>query len=197
MAVLGDEGLDLLFREARTQYDWKPETLERANLEALYALARFAPTSANNSPARYAWCVSREARETLAACVSEGNREKVLTAPATVVVGMDLGFHEHRHMSFLFPHSDTTGWFTRSEAFTRDTALRNSTLQAAWLMMAARSLGFDTGPMSGFDQEAVDAAFWAGTTVETNFLISVGHGTGEKLFPRLPRFDFDAVNRVC
>jgi 3-hydroxypropanoate dehydrogenase len=110
---------------------------------------------------------------------------------------MDLGFHEHRHMSFLFPHSDTTGWFTRSEAFTRDTALRNSTLQAAWLMMAARSLGFDTGPMSGFDQEAVDAAFWAGTTVETNFLISVGHGTGEKLFPRLPRFDFDAVNRVC
>lgn len=197
MGVLGEEALDLLFRGARTQYDWKPETLGRDELEALHDLARLAPTSANNSPARYAWCVSREGRETLAACVSEGNREKVLSAPATVVVGMDLAFHEPRHMGFLFPHGDTTGWFTRSEAFTRDTALRNSTLQAAWLMMAARSLGYDTGPMSGFDQEAVDRAFWQGTRVETNFLISIGHGTGEKLFPRLPRFGFDAVNRIC
>jgi nitroreductase len=197
VAELDEAGRDLLFREARTQYDWEATPLALGAIEEIYELSKLAPTSANSSPARYVWCVSTDARGQLAACVSEGNRDKVLAAPATVVVGMDLDFHEPRHMTQLFPHADTTGWFTSSEQFTHDAALRNSTLQAAWLMMAARALGYDTGPMSGFDQEAVDHAFWAGTNVRTNFLISVGRGTGEKLFPRLPRFPFTQVNRVC
>lgn len=192
---LDDPALDQLFGAARTQYDWFDEPVDEATLRRLYALVALGPTSANCSPARFVWCVSAEARARLSACVSEGNRAKVLAAPVTVVIGMDLEFHER--LPKLFPHVDARPWFTGSEALTREAAFRNSTLQGGYLIAAARALGLDAGPMSGFDKDRVDAAFFARTRIETNFLCSLGHGTGEKLFPRLPRLDFEEAGRIC
>jgi 3-hydroxypropanoate dehydrogenase len=186
--------IDQMFLEARTHYDWKPEPVSDALLGELYDLLKMGPTSANCSPARFIFCKSEASRKKLADCVSEGNRAKVLQAPVTVVVGMDLLFHDH--LPKLFPHTDARGWFAGNDAHIRETAMRNSSLQGGWLIMAARALGLDTGPMSGFDKALVDAAFWAGTSIETNFLCSLGYGTGDKLFPRLPRFAFDEICRI-
>lgn len=191
---LADQALAQLFLEARTHYDWHPEPLPEALLHQLYDLLKMGPTSANCSPARYVFCASDDARKKLAVGVSPANAPKVLQAPVTVVIGMDMDFAEH--LPKLFPHTDARGWFAGQE-LTRETAFRNSSLQGAWLIMAARSLGLDTGPMSGFDKPAVDAAFWSGTKVETNFICSLGYGTGEKLFPRLPRFAFDEICRIA
>ena len=185
---LAEPVLDQLFLEARTHYDWQTEPLDQTLLHRLFDLARMGPTSANCSPARFIFCASDEARARLADCVSEGNKAKVRQAPVTVIIGMDLDFADH--LPRLFPHDDAASWFRGNPALIRETAFRNSTLQGAWLIMAARSLGLDTGPMSGFDKAKVDAAFWAGTGIETNFLCSLGHGTGRNLFPRLPRFSF-------
>jgi len=189
MQQLSDTGLNQLFLEARTHYDWEPGPLPAGTLEQLYDLLKMGPTSANCSPARFTFCETMAARERLAACVAEGNRPKVLAAPVTVIIGMDLDFAEH--FPKLFPHADARSWFAGNVDLTRETAFRNSSLQGAWLIMAARALGLDTGPMSGFDKAAVDAAFFAGTMIEANFICSLGIGTGQKLFPRLPRFSFD------
>lgn len=194
-APLDSAAQDLLFRQARTQNDWQPEPLDAALLHALYDLLKMGPTSANCSPARFVFCASVGAREQLAALATGTNGAKIRQAPVTVIIGMDMDFADH--LPQLFPHADAKSWFAGNPTMTRDTAFRNSSLQGAWLMMAARSLGLDTGPMSGFDKAAVDAAFWAGTAVETNFLCSLGHGTGEKLFPRLPRFGFDETCRIA
>jgi 3-hydroxypropanoate dehydrogenase len=194
-APLPDSAQSQLFLSARTHYDWAPAPLSEATLRQLYDLLKLGPTSANCSPSRFIFCASPEARAKLAACVSEGNHAKVLQAPVTVIIGMDLEFHEQ--LPRLFPHADARSWFAGKPDLIRETALRNSSLQGGWLIMAARTLGLDTGPMSGFDKAKVDAAFWAGTRVETNFLCSLGHGTGEKLFPRLPRFDFDEICEVA
>lgn len=194
-APLDDAALAQLFREARTQYDWAPGPLPEGTLQQLYDLLKMGPTSANASPARFIFCQSDDARAKLADCVSENNRAKVLGAPVTAIIGMDLAFHDK--LPQLFPHADARSWFAGNEALIRDTAMRNSSLQGAWLIMAARALGLDTGPMSGFDKAAVDAAFWAGTTVETNFICSIGVGTGRNLFPRLPRLDFDEACRIA
>ncbi len=193
-APLAAPALDQLFRTARTQYDWDQAPLPEATPEALYDLLKLGPTSANCSPARFLFCQSPEARARLAGLVLEGNRTKVLEAPVTVIIGMDLAFHERLPM--LFPHTDAKSWFEGNPALIRETAFRNSSLQGAWLIMAARALGLDCGPMSGFDKAAVDSAFWAGTTIETNFLCSIGHGTGEKLFPRSPRLPFAEACRI-
>ena len=193
--ALGADALDQLFESARTQYDWEEEPLDEALLHRLYDLTKMGPTSANASPARFIFCVSKDAREKLASLSSEGNAPKIRMAPATVIIGMDLDFHDH--LPELFPHTDARSWFVGNEALARETAFRNSSLQGAWLIMAARALGLDAGPMSGFDKAAVDAAFWAGTRVETNFICSIGHGTGEKLFPRLPRLPFDKACRIA
>lgn len=191
---LQDQALDQLFRKARTQYDWEPEPLPDGTLEALYDLLKLAPTSANCSPARFLFCQSPEARARLAACALEANRPKILGAPVTVIVGMDLAFHER--LPFLFPHTDARAWFAGNPELIRETAFRNASLQGAYLILAARALGLDCGPMSGFDRAAVDAAFWAGTTVETNFLCAIGHGTGANVFPRAPRLSFAEACRV-
>ncbi len=191
---LGDIALDQLFREARTQYDWVPEPVPEDQLRSLYDLLKFGPTSANCLPARFVFCTSPEAKEKLADCVSAGNHAKVLQAPVTVVMGMDLDFAEH--LPRLFPHDDAKSWFADPQMI-RDTAFRNSSLQGGWLIMAARALGLDAGPMSGFDKAKVDAAFWAGTKIETNFICSLGKGSGRKIFPRLPRFDFDEICRIA
>jgi nitroreductase len=194
-APLPDAALAQLFLEARTHYEWAPGPLPAGTLQRLYDLLKMGPTSANASPARFIFCQSDDARAKLAACVSENNRAKVLGAPVTAIIGMDLQFHEK--LPQLFPHADARSWFAGNEALIRDTAMRNASLQGAWLIMAARSLGLDTGPMSGFDKAAVDAAFWAGTTVETNFICSIGVGTGRNLFPRLPRLGFDEACRIA
>ncbi|QMW24392.1 malonic semialdehyde reductase [Sandaracinobacteroides saxicola] len=194
MSALPADALDQLFVTARTQYDWQPEPLPEAQLRGLYDLVKLGPTSANCSPARFIFVTSEAERAKLSACASEGNRAKILAAPCTVIIGMDLEFH--RHMRRLFPHTDASNWFTATPELTRETAFRNGTLQGGYLILAARALGLDAGPMSGFDKAAVDAAFWSGTRVETNFICSIGHGTGEKVFPRSPRFDFDEICRI-
>ncbi|WP_199553774.1 malonic semialdehyde reductase [Sandaracinobacteroides hominis] len=191
---IAEHGLDALFRNARTQYDWSDEPLPAEKLHALYDLLKMGPTAANSTPARFIFCTSPEARQKLADCVSEGNHDKVLQAPCTVIIGMDLEFHEQ--LPKLFPHADARSWFAGKPDHIRETAFRNSSLQGAWLIMAARALGLDTGPMSGFDQAKVDAAFWAGTKVETNFICSLGVGTGQKVFPRLPRLSFEDACRI-
>lgn len=189
MTKLNDAALDQIFRDARTQNDWHTEPLPQVLLREIYDLMKLGPTSANCSPARIIFCTSDAARAKLADCVSEGNRPKVLQAPATAIIGMDLDFGSR--LPELFPHTDAASWFSGNEALTRETAFRNSSLQGAYLILAARSLGLDTGPMSGFDKAKVDAAFWAGTQVETNFICAIGHGTGEKLFARSPRLPFE------
>lgn len=189
-----DAALDRMFRTARTFYSWAETPVDADDLRAIYDLAKVAPTSANSSPARFVFCRSVEARARLAGCVSAANAPKVRAAPVTVIVGMDLAFHER--LPELFPHADARSWFTGNDAMIRDTAFRNSSLQGAYLMLAARALGFDCGPMSGFDKAAVDAAFFAGTTVETNFLCSIGIGTSDKLFDRLPRLTFEDAARL-
>lgn len=191
---LTEAALEQLFTEARTHYDWETDPLPETVLRQLYELLKFGPTSANGSPARFLFCATPEARDRLAACVSEQNAHKVRQAPVTVIVGMDLDWHER--LPELFPHADARSWFAGNPALIRDTAFRNSSLQGAWLIMAARALGLDTGPMSGFDAAAVNAAFWAGTRVETNFICSIGRGTGQKLFPRLPRLAFEDACRI-
>ncbi len=195
MTRLDPSALSQLFLDARTHYDWEEAPLPEDMPEQLYELMKFGPTSANCSPARLIFCASAEARAKLAACVMEANRPKVLQAPVTVIIGMDMAFIDR--LSELFPHDDAASWFRGNEALIHSTAFRNSSLQGAYLLMAARALGLDTGPMSGFDKAAVDAAFWTGTTVETNFICSLGHGTGRKLFPRLPRLSFDDACRIA
>jgi nitroreductase len=195
LSPLDDAALGQLFLEARTHYDWEPGPLPEGTRERLYDLLKMGPTSANCSPARFIFCESEAARAKLADCVSAENREKVLGAPVTAIVGMDMEFHEK--LPELFPHTDARSWFAGNDALIRETAFRNSSLQGAWLIMAARALGLDTGPMSGFDKEAVDGAFWADTTIETNFICSLGIGTGQKLFPRLPRLAFATACRIA
>jgi nitroreductase len=193
--ILSDRDLDTIFRSARTYYSWADTPVTRVQMQAIYDLARMGPTSANASPARFVWCASDEAKAKLADCASDGNRPKVLAAPVTVVIGMDMQFYTR--LPELFPHDQTArSWFEGHETVVRDTAFRNSSLQGAYLIMAARAVGLDCGPMSGFDKAKVDAAFFAGTSVETNFICSIGHGTDEKLFPRLPRLAFEEACEI-
>lgn len=192
--TLHPTALDQLFSDARTHYDWAPGPLPDAMLHQLYELLKMGPTSANCSPARFIFCTSPEAREKLAACVSEGNRAKVLAAPVTVIIGMDLDFADR--LPDLFPHTDARPWFADPQV-ARETAFRNSSLQGGWLIMAARAIGLDTGPMSGFSRADVDAAFWRGTRIETNFICSLGQGTAKDLFPRLPRLTFQDACRIA
>jgi 3-hydroxypropanoate dehydrogenase len=178
-----------LFTAARTQNGYRPEPVSDATLRELYELMKWGPTSANGSPARLQFVRSAEARARLVACVSAGNAEKVRQAPVTVIIGMDLAFHEK--LPRLFPHTDARSWFEGNDALIQTTAMRNSSLQGAYLIIAARALGLDCGPMSGFDAAQVDAEFWAGTTVRTNFLCSLGHGDPSKVFTRSPRLAFE------
>ena len=189
-----DAALATLFRDARTYYSWADTPVGDDDLKRIYDLAILAPTAANSEPARFVFCRSTEAREKLAACASAANAPKIRAAPVTAIIGMDLTFYDK--LPVLFPHADARSWFAGNDAEIRATAFRNSSLQGAYFILAARALGFDCGPMSGFDKAAVDAAFFAGTTVETNFLCSIGHGTTEKLFERLPRLGFDEAARV-
>ena len=182
-----------LFTEARTQNGWLDTPVPDATLHQLYELLKWGPTSANCSPARFVFARSAQAKAKLAACVSAANAPKVSQAPVAVIIGMDMAFFER--LPQLFPHADAKAWFVGNSAMIEATAMRNSSLQGAYLMLAARSLGLGCGPMSGFDAAQVDAAFWAGSTVRTNFICSLGHGDPAKVFPRSPRLAFEEACR--
>ena len=193
---LSDRALDQLFREARTYNGYLDKPVSEAQLHAIWDLVKFGPTSANALPARIVWCVSDEAKQKLAALASEGNRPKILQAPVTAIIGMDEQFFEH--LPELFPHADARAWFAGNEALARTTAFRNSSLQGGYFILAARALGLDTGPMSGFDNAAVDAAFFADQpSVKSNFITTLGHGDPASIFGRSPRPDFGRFNRIA
>jgi 3-hydroxypropanoate dehydrogenase len=186
--------LDQLFRDARTHNVWLDRDVPDALLHELIDLVKLGPTSANCSPARFLFVKSREAKEKLKPHLSEGNRDKTMKAPVCTIIGYDLDFY--MHLPKLFPHTDAKSWFEGDEQRIVDTAFRNGTLQGAYLIMAARALGLDTGPMSGFDNKGVDRDFFAGTNIQSNFLCSLGYGDATKLLPRSPRFSFDEMARI-
>ena len=186
--------LDQLFREARTHNAWRDKAVPDALLRAIVDLSKLGPTSANCSPARFLFVKSREAKERLKPHLSEGNRDKTMKAPVCTIIGYDLDFY--LHLPKLFPHTDAKSWFEGKEEKIAETAFRNGTLQGAYLIMAARALGLDCGPMSGFDNQGVDRDFFAGTNVKSNFLCSLGYGDASVLFPRSPRFNFDEMARI-
>ncbi len=193
--LLSDDGLDLVFREARTHNVWLDQPVDDALLKRVYDLARMGPTSANMSPMRVVFVKSREAKEKLKPALDAGNVAKTMAAPVTAIIGMDIRFYEM--LPKLYPHTDARAWFKDlPESVLEYIALRNSSLQGAYFMLAARSLGLDCGPMSGFDNAKVDAAFFAGTTVKSNFLCNLGHGDASKLHPRSPRLAFEEACRV-
>jgi 3-hydroxypropanoate dehydrogenase len=184
-----------LFTDARTQNGYTPEVVSDATLRQLYELVKWAPTAANSSPARLIFVRSSAAKDKLLACVSAGNVNKVREAPVTVIVGMDLDFHEQ--LPKLFPHVDARAWFANDAAKRAESALRNSSLQGGYLILAARALGLDCGPMSGFDPARIDAAFWAGSSVKTNFICALGRGDPSKVFQRNPRLSFDEACQLA
>jgi 3-hydroxypropanoate dehydrogenase len=186
---LPSDALAQLFTAARTQNGYLPTPVSDDTLRQLYDLLKFGPTAANSCPARFQFVRSDEGKQKLLACVSAGNVAKVTHAPVTVIVGMDLEFHEK--LPQLFPHADARSWFAGKPAAIQDTAFRNSSLQGGYLILAARALGLDCGPMSGFDAAKMDAAFWAGTAVKTNFICTLGQGDASKVFARNPRLSFD------
>jgi 3-hydroxypropanoate dehydrogenase len=191
---LDDAALDQLFRAARTHNGWLDQPVPDALLAELHELMKWGPTSANCWPLRVVYVKSPEARARLLPLMMEGNRAKTQAAPVTAILGMDLAFHEE--LPRLFPHTDAKSWFVGNQALIEATAFRNGSLQGAYFMLAARALGLDCGPMSGFDAAAVDAAFFAGTTVKTNFICNLGHGDPAQLFPRSPRPAFGEVCRI-
>ena len=183
-----------LFTAARTQNGYRPTPVADATLRQLYELVKWGPTSANCSPARFVFVRSEAAKARLIACLTPGNVHKVSQAPVTAVIGMEMAFYEQ--LPKLFAHVDARAWFAGHPAKIEETAFRNSSLQGGYFIVAARALGLDCGPMSGFDMARMDAAFWAGTTVRTNFICTLGEGDPAKVFPRGPRLSFDEACRL-
>lgn len=193
--LLSDTALDQLFREARTFNAWLPKDVSDEQLHQLYDLAKFGPTSANASPMRVTFVKSKAAKEKLSPFMSEGNRAKTMAAPVTAIVATDHEFYEK--LPQLFPHADARSWFVGNQPLIDVTAFRNASLQGAYVILAARSIGLDCGPMSGFDNAGVDAAFFAGTQIRSNFMINIGYGDASRdLFPRSPRLAFDEACRI-
>ncbi|MEO8366470.1 MAG: malonic semialdehyde reductase [Pseudoxanthomonas sp.] len=193
--VLNDTALDQLFRTARTQNSFLDKPVEDSQLHALYELLKWGPTAANTTPARFVFVKSAEAKAKLGPTLDPGNYKKTMAAPVTVIVGFDEDFHEKT--PFLFPHvPDAKSWFDGQRENRHVAAFRNGSLQGAYLVLAARALGLDAGPMSGFDNAKVDEAFFAGTAIKSNFLVNLGYGDPAGVFPRLPRLSFDEAARI-
>ncbi|KQM98262.1 malonic semialdehyde reductase [Sphingomonas sp. Leaf25] len=196
MAKLDDQALDTLFRGARTFNHYTDRSVDEAVLHDIWDLMKWGPTSANQLPARIVWCVSQDAKDRLAACCTGANPDKVRAAPVTAIIGMDREFHQY--LPELFPHTDAKSWFDGNAELRAASAFRNSSLQGAYLILAARALGLDTGPMSGFDAGAVDKAFFAETpSVTANFIATLGYGDTDTLHPRSPRPDFAKFNWIA
>lgn len=196
--MIPDSALDTLFRQARSHNGWLPRPVSEAQLRQIHELVKWGPTSANCSPMRVVFVRTDGGRERLRPLLSPGNVEKTMTAPVTAILGFDTAFY--RELPRLFPHrpsmqDDFTG--PDKEAHALRTAFRNASLQAAYFMLAARAIGLDCGPMSGFDADGMDAAFWHGTSVRTNFLCNLGHGDPAKLFERHPRLAFEEACRFA
>jgi len=193
--VLDAEALDQLFNEARTYNDWLDKPVAESQLRAIWDLMKMAPTSANMQPVRIVWVTSQEEKDRLAGLASEGNRDKIKAAPATAIIGYDIDFHEE--LPWLFPHTDAKSWFEGDEEGRKEGAFRNSSLQGAYFILAARAIGLDCGPMSGFDADKVNEAYFADQPRHrVNFLCSVGYGDPESIFDRSPRPDFEKFNKV-
>lgn len=195
---VSDSCLDQVFREARTRYAWEDREVPEATIQALYELMKWGPTSANGQPGRYLFLTSPEAKERLRPLLIESNVDKTMSAPVVCLIGHDLEFYEH--LPTQFPHTPAKSWFEGDDALIEETAMRNGSLQGAYLMMAARALGLDVGPMSGFDRQGATREFFAGTEgferTHANFLCNLGYGTDEDLFDRGPRLDFDQVAKI-
>lgn len=193
MTKLSQEGMNLLFHDARTHYTWRNESVSEALLEEIYNAAKMGPTSANCSPLRITFVKSPEAKEKLKPCLAPGNVDKTMSAPVTAIFAYDLEFYQH--MPFLFPFTDAKSWWEGKPEFILETAKLNATLQAAYFIMAARALGLDCGPMTGFDSKACDEVFFKGTSYRSEILCNLGIGDDQQLpGPRAPRFEF---NKVC
>lgn len=192
--MLDQHALDILFNDARTHSAWQDKPVDPALLERIWDLTKMGPTSANCSPLRVVFVTSKAAKEKLKPCLAEGNVDKTMAAPVTAIFGMDMEFYEK--LPQLFPHTDARSWFIGNGKLIADTAFRNSSLQAAYFMLAARAAGLDCGPMSGFDNNKMDEAFFLGTSVKSNFICNLGYGDASKLYPRSPRLNFDEACRV-
>ncbi len=192
---LGDEALDALFREARTVNGWLDKPVSDDQLREIFDLMKMAPTSANISPARLVFVRSEAAKQRLSPHLSSGNRAKTMAAPACAIIATDYEFYDH--LGYLFPHEPSAAsWFKTSDEAIHDNAFRNSSLQGAYFILAARAVGLDAGPMSGFKNEGVDAEFFAGTRIRSNFLCTVGYGDPKSIFKRSPRFDFETACEI-
>lgn len=195
MSTGNDAALDLMFRQARTHNVWLDKPVDDAILKQAYDLAKMGPTSANMCPMRIVFVKTMAAKEKLKPALAAGNVDKTMKAPVTAIIAMDVHFYEK--LPQLFPHADAKAWFKDlPEPVLEQTALRNGSLQGAYFMLAARALGLDCGPMSGFDNQKVDEAFFAGTTVKSNFLCNLGYGDASKLHPRSPRLSFDETCKI-
>lgn len=195
--MLDDRSLDLIFRNARTQNGWQDKPVSDDQLRALWELMKWGPTSANTSPARLQFLRTQEAKERLRPYLNPGNVDKTLAAPVVAIIGYDTKFYEL--LPKLFPHNqEAKNWFAGDEkkAFAEATAFRNSSLQGGYFIIAARALGLDTGPMSGFNADGVDKTFWAGASVKTNFICNLGYGDSSKIFARSPRLSFDEACKL-
>jgi 3-hydroxypropanoate dehydrogenase len=192
--LLADEAIAQIFIDARTHNGFTDKPVSDELLHRAVELAEIAPTSVNQSPMRIVFARSKEAKQRLAPALMPGNLEKTLAAPVVAIVGYDVKFYEH--LPFLFPHMDVKGWFSGNAQFAERSAFQNGTLQVAYLILALRAVGLDTGPMTGFDNAKVDAEFFAGTDVKATVLINIGYGDAAKLFPRSPRFSFEQVAKV-
>jgi 3-hydroxypropanoate dehydrogenase len=191
---LSPDALDTIFGEAHTANSYFDEEIGVEQLREIWDLAKWGPTSANCMPARIVWCLSSESKEKLAACAAPGNAAKIVAAPVAGVIGMDLEFYEK--LPSLYPAADARSWFAGQPKLIADTAFRNSSLQGAYLIISARALGYAVGPMSGFDHEAVDAAFFGGSQVRSNFIFTLGHGDPAGYRPRSPRLAFEEATTI-
>lgn len=191
---LNDAALKQLFTDARTHNGWLDKPVSPEQIRQLHELTVMGPTAANSQPVRLVFVQSPEAKARLKPFLAPGNVDKTMEAPVTVIVGADHAFYEQ--LPTFFPHADARSWFVGNDELINTTAMRNSSLQGAYLIMAARALGLDTGAMSGFDAQGVDAEFFAGTAIKSNFLVNIGYGDASKLFPRSPRPGFDDFARV-
>ena len=192
--ILDDQGLDILFRQARTFRKWQEKEVSDVLLQALYDLLKWGPTSSNCCPARFVFVRSAAEKERLKPCLTEGNVAQTMSAPVTAIIAYDLDFYGQ--LPRLSPHNNAQSWFEGKPDFTRETAFRNGSLQGAYMMLAARALGLDCGPMSGFKKKALKEAFFPNDNVEPNFLCNIGYGDPEGLYDRAPRLNFDEACRI-
>ncbi|WP_410012181.1 malonic semialdehyde reductase [Sodalis sp. C49] len=191
---ISEEIFDLAFRKARTFNSFTDRPVAIESLRELYDLLKWGPTSTNQQPLRLIWCVSKESKCKLAECAAGGNAPKILQAPVTTILGMDLDFVNH--LPRMFPHADARSWYGDDPKVRWDSALRNSSLQAGYFIIAARLLGLDTNPMLGFDEQALNAAFFPDSNIRVNMVSTLGYGEPSTLYPRAPRFSFEEVNQI-